>query len=98
MDNKALTAVEVLTKLIGCRKGSQVFVSYLPGREANRKQVSEAPVGMAGRHLVGTLSDVRIARNGDPIITIFAHNRGRSGSFRAINPNLGQVLAIELLT
>ena len=81
--------------------GRTVFVSYEAGRRPSPQAILEArgsrETGICMHHYVGTFTSFRHARNGDPIITVFAFDRGTDGAFRTFNPNLGRLRVFAVL-
>ena len=103
-----LTAHEVRARLEGRPKGTRVFVSYVAGRapteRALRESESSSDAGENRRHFVGSLESLWQAKNGDTIVTVQAFNRDtespdglKPGGFRSFNPNLGKLLALDVL-
>lgn len=97
---------EMLDRVRG-QEGSQVFVSYVPGREPTARAVREAGrssrQGISRRHFVGTLHRVWRTKRGQPVITVLCDNRDdeRTGSqqgYRTFNPELGSLLVLEVLS
>ena len=100
-----MTAQQMEDALNGVAPGAMLFVSYVAGREPTALAIDEARPHTENptrsrRHFVGTLSSVWTAKNGDPIMTIKAHNRGldTKGAYRSFNPNLGTLLSVQVLS
>jgi len=41
---------------------------------------------------VGHFVSYRITKNGDPLLTLWVHNRGETGAYRSFNPRLGKLI------
>jgi len=101
-----MNSEQMVNTLKNVPEGALLFVSYIAGREPTERAIQEAKPhtenpARSRRHFVGTLSRVWTARNGDPILTIHAHNRNtgdKAGGYRSFNPSLGQLLAVQVLS
>lgn len=102
-----ISAYEMLQKLNGVPEGAEVFVSYVAGGKVTERAKREArkakDLGVSTRWLSGKVVSLRQSKAGDPILTIFTALRydertgSSSGNYRSINPNLGQLLSLELI-
>lgn len=46
---------------------------------------------------VGHFAGFKRTKHGELILTLFVHNRGEAGAYRAFNPNLGTIKAIRVV-
>lgn len=101
-----MTEREMVDKLTGVPEGSIVFVSYLVGRQPTARAIREAErsrrENIARRHFVGTLTSVWTTKRGDTVFTVLCDNRddearGTEEGYRTFNPNLGQLLSLEVI-
>lgn len=103
----ALSASDMVHKLQGVQQGQQVFVSYLAGRAPKPRAIEEAKradrEGYVKRWFCGRLERQWVTKNGDPVFCVFTHTRDNAddpqaeGHYRTFNPNLGTLLALEVL-
>ncbi len=103
----ALTALDMVQKLQGVQPGQQIFVSYRAGRPPKPRAIEEAKKadreGYPRRWFFGRLEKVWITQKGDPVFCMFSHTRDNmdnpsaDGHYRTINPNLGTLLALEIM-
>jgi hypothetical protein len=103
---RPMTEEEMLRTLAGVPEGATLFVSYLAGRAPTATAIREAErarrEGMAKRHFFGTLTGVRMTKKGDSVLTVQCDNRdderrGTEDGYRTFNPNLGKLLAVEVV-
>lgn len=78
-----LTPVEVLTRLVGVPRGTDVFLAYQPIGSTEFKRY------------VGALHDVTVTSRREPLLVLKVHNRG--GELRRFNVVRGQVRSIEVI-
>lgn len=102
----AMTGKEMVKALTGVPRGAKVFVSYDVGREPTVRAIREADrarrEGLANRHFIGYLTEVRTTKRGDSIFTVLCDNRdderrGAKTGYRTFNPSLGQLHGVEVL-
>ena len=104
---RTLTARDMIQTLDGVPTGTSVFVSYLPGKPPTERAIREATrstkQGISNRHFFGTLaSSPWRTSDGDIVFTVLCDNRdderrGTQDGYRTFNPNLGQLLTLEVL-
>lgn len=102
-----IDANEMLRRLDGVEPGTTVFVSYQAGREPKPRAVREAMKaerdGYPKRWFVGQMTRKWTTKMGDPVFTVFTATRynedipSADGHYRTINPNLGQILTLEVI-
>jgi hypothetical protein len=103
-----IDAQEMVRRLAGAEPGATVFVSYSTGREPKPRAVREAMKaeheGYPKRWFVGQLTAKWTTKKGDPVFTLFTATRynedvpSADGHYRTINPNLGQILHLEVIS
>ena len=83
-------------------KETVVFVRYITGRKATVQAVKEAQEaadwGKTPEEFLGHFESLRRTKKGDLVLTLFVHNRGETGKFRAFNPNLGDLKEVQILS
>lgn len=98
---------EMLEKLNGVPEGATLFVSYLAGRKPTARAFREAErarrEGLSMRHFVGTLTGVWRTKKGEAVMTVLCdtrddERRGTEDGYRTFNPNLGQLLSVEVIS
>jgi hypothetical protein len=107
---RVLTADDVSEILKDVGPGSLLFLSYLAGKEPTERALLEAErtvreEGIAKRHVLGALSQVWESKKGDLCVRVFADTRDTinkdgsktRGAWRTYNPNLGQLLSLEVI-
>ena len=103
-----IDAKEMVRRLDGAVSGATVFVSYSAGRDPKPRAVREAMKaeheGYPKRWFIGQLVRQWITKKGDPVFTIFTATRynedvpSADGHYRTINPNLGSILSLEVIS
>ncbi len=90
--------LEVLLK--DATKDTIVHVKYTAGREASDTAIIEFNQASDWKkpsdEYVGHFESLKRSRKGDLVLTLFVHNRGTKGQFRAFNPNLGHLRDIRV--
>ncbi len=99
-----IDANEMVLKMVDVPVDSIVFVSYLAGRPASPRAAQEAARALAEgvnpRHFTGRFKGVSFTKKGDPVMTLWVEERDSAsgpGAYRAFNPCLGKLLALEVL-
>ena len=102
-----ISAQEMMSKLWGVQLGTTVFVSYEAGRSPTPRAIREAKKadveGYPKRWFIGTITSIRTTKKGDPVFTVFSQTRyneddtNASGHYRTMNPQVGTLLALEVL-
>ncbi len=104
-----LSESEMVTALNGVNPGSKVFVSYIAGRRPSDRAIQEAQPardqGISTRHYTGVFHSLHRTKKGDYVMTIWTDTRVSTdacgnqvnGAYRAINPNLGTLMVLEVL-
>lgn len=103
----ALSAQEMTQLLDGVPEGAELFVSYVAGRKPTDRAMREAQKaedeGYNKRWLQGRLVSVKPNKKQEPVLTLFTYTRYNEqddkaeGHYRSINPELGQLLALEVV-
>jgi hypothetical protein len=107
---RILDTNDMLQTLENVPEGSVLFVSYVAGRPSTERAIAEAvrhteDPTRPRRYFLGELSSVWQAKNGDWILTMHVWNRDttqkdgslKEGGYRSFNPNLGQLVLIDLI-
>lgn len=104
-----LTERDMVTTLLGVNPGSKVFVSYIAGRRPTDQAIRECQVardqGLNTRHFTGVFHSLHKTKKGEWVMTIWTDTRTSTdatgnqvnGAYRAINPNLGTLIVLEVL-
>ena len=88
-------------------KETLVKVTYEVGREAKPQAIREAMMasdwaeawgGIGWEEYIGQFESLKRSKKGDLILTLFVHNRGDTGRFRAFNPSLGKLKEVRILS
>ena len=97
-----LTAANLLALLANATEDTIVHLAYIAGRPATAHACSEfeaasdwnADRGVPATTYIGHFAGFKTTKKGDTVLTLFVHNRGDVGQFRAFNPNLGTILSL----
>lgn len=105
-----MTEEQVLTRLAGCGGGTQVFLSYIAGRtntahRAVQERLRAEEEGINLRHYTGVLENLRVNKKGELNIVLWVNERDSvqadgsvtQGNYRAFNPNVGDLLSLEVI-
>lgn|SRR5574338_265663 len=96
-----LNAKDIEALLANANADTIVHIDYLAGRPANdrgRKEYAEAKDwNKAPTEYTGNFAGLKRNKFGELVLTLFVHNRGTTGCYRAFNPNLGEVRAIRVV-
>lgn len=96
-----LNANDLLALLSDATSDTIVHIDYAAGRPANergRKEYAEAKDwNKAPTEYTGNFAGLKRNKFGELVLTLFCHNRGKLGSYRAFNPNLGEIRAIKVV-
>lgn len=103
-----IDAQEMVRRLSGAEPGATVFVSYRAGRPPTERAVAEAEKadheGYPKRWYLGQVVRQWVTKKGDPVFTLFTTTRYNEdnvradGHYRTINPNLGQLMVLEVIS
>jgi hypothetical protein len=95
-----LNAKDIEALLANATTETIVHVEYRAGRPANERGIKEyieaKDWNKPSTHYVGHFAGMKTNKWGELVVTIFCHNRGQAGSYRAFNPNLGTVLSLRV--
>lgn len=82
-------------------KETIVHVRYSAGRQATHRAVEEALMAAdwekPSDEYVGHFESLRRTKKGDLVLTLFVHNRGEAGRYRAFNPTLGTLKEVVIV-
>jgi hypothetical protein len=96
-----LNAKDIEALLANATPDTIVHIDYLTGNPPNaigRKEYAEAKDwGKAPTEYTGNFASLKRNKFGELVLTLFCHNRGKLGSYRSFNPNLGTVRAIHVV-
>ena len=96
-----LNAKDIEALLANANENTIVHIDYLAGRPVNdrgRKEYAEAKDwNKAPTEYTGNFAGLKRNKFGELVLTLFVHNRGTPGCYRAFNPNLGEVRAIRVV-
>jgi hypothetical protein len=105
MEATTMNESEMMAVLAGLPEGTELFVSYVAGREPTDRAVREAQrstdAGIARRHFTGKLHRVWTTKRGDTVLTVLCDNRddersGKQEAYRTFNPRLGTLLGVTV--
>ena len=95
-----LNAKDIETLLANATENTIVHIEYLAGRpvtERAKREFEEASDwNKPATHYVGNFAGTKTNKWGELVLTLFVHNRGETGQFRAFNPKVGKVLSIKV--
>lgn len=101
---KTLTEFDVAEKLAGLVPGTRLFVSYVAGGKTTDRAIREAREaredGLSLRHHEGTFESLHVTKRNELVFTMRSEcRRDANGApaYRTFNPNLGQLLSLEIL-
>ncbi len=93
-----LNANDILSALSNANENTIVHIEYRAGKPANARGIKEyaeaSDWNKPSTSYVGHFAGMKKNKFGELVLTLFVHNRGSSGSYRAFNPNLGTVLSM----
>lgn len=100
-----MTTEAMLGSLMGVPEGSTLFISYIAGRPATPRAITEATRHTTNptrprRYYLGQLSSVWQTLKGDWVVTLKVFNRDTGpseGGYRSFNPNVGRLLLIDVI-
>ena len=96
-----MNAADIAALLADATPDTIVHIDYLAGRPANERGKAEfreaRDWNKRPTEYTGNFSSLKRNKFGELVLTLFVHNRGATGSFRAFNPNLGEVRAIRVV-
>ncbi len=89
--------INLATLLANATSDTIVHLTYAAGRPANaqgKREFNEArDWNKHPREFVGHFVSLKPNKRGEQVLTLWVHNRGEAGAFRAFNENLGTVLS-----
>jgi len=101
-----ISAQDMVARLSGVPRGTQVFVSYQAGRAPTARAVREARKaddwGIPKRWFQGRLEGVWVSKKGEPVFCIYSETRYNDadptaqGHYRTFNPALGTLMSLEV--
>ncbi len=95
-----LNANDILATLSTATEQTIVHIEYQAGRPANDRGIKEYAEARdwnkPSTSYVGHFVGMKKNKFGELVLTLFVHNRGQAGQFRAFNPNLGTVLSLKV--
>lgn len=95
-----LNANDLLAALSTATEQTIVHIEYRAGRPANDRGIKEyaeaSDWNKPSTSYVGHFAGMKKNKFGELVLTLFVHNRGTTGQFRAFNPNLGTVLSLKV--
>lgn len=96
-----LNANDLLAALSTATEQTIVHIEYRAGRPANARGVKEyaeaSDWNKPSTSYTGHFAGMKTNKWGELIVTIYCHNRGKTGSYRSFNPNLGSVLSVQVV-
>jgi hypothetical protein len=102
-----LNSTEMVLKMVDVPVDSVVFVSYVAGRPSSPQAALESArsraEGINPRHFTGRFKGISFTKKAnEPVMTLWVEERDSQGgsvrgAYRAFNPALGTLLALEVL-
>lgn len=96
-----LNANDIAALLANATEETIVHVEYLAGRpvtERAKREFEEASDwNKPATSYVGNFAGMKTNKWGELVVTIFCHNRGEIGAYRAFNPKVGKVLSLRVV-
>jgi hypothetical protein len=104
-----LNILDSLRVLLTLKEDTILFVSYIPGRKPTPRAYAEArrsvdDEGIAPRHFTGKFKGARVTKKNEIVFTLWVEERDHTengrlvpGAYRAFNPSLGTLLALDVL-
>lgn len=96
-----LNAKDIEALLANANADTIVHIDYLAGKPVNakgRKEYAEAKDwNKAPTEYTGNFASLKRNKFGELVLTLFCHNRGKTGAYRAFNPNLGEVRSVRVV-
>jgi len=75
-----------------------VHITYYAGRPAGERALKEfeaaADWNKSAVEYIGNFVSYRLTKSGDPLLTLWVHNRGEAGAYRSFNPRLGTITSM----
>lgn len=73
------------------------YVAMRPAGDTAKKEFAEArDWDKRPTEYTGHFSSLKVSKKGDLILTLFVHNRGETGAYRAFNLNRGTLRALTV--
>jgi hypothetical protein len=95
-----LNANEVKALLANATPDTVVHLEYRAGKPATSKGIEEFEQARdwnkPATAYVGHFGSLKANRWGELVLTVFCHNRGEAGKWRAFNPSLGTILSLKV--
>jgi hypothetical protein len=96
MDRIDLTAL-----LANATEDTILHVEYIAGRPASDQAIEEyhqaSDWNKKSTSYIGHFKGLRRTKKGEMLLTLFVHNRGEAGAYRAFNPSLGTLLSVKVV-
>lgn len=96
-----LNANDLLALLSDATPDTIVHIDYSAGRPANERGKREFAAARDWNkrptEYTGNFASLKRNKFGEVVLTLFVHNRGAVGQYRAFNPNLGEIRAIKVV-
>lgn len=90
------------TLLANATEETIVHIDYVAGRAPCARAIEEAEMASdwekPNTSYVGHFKGLRRTKKGDLVLTLWVHNRGEVGAYRAFNPRLGHVRDIRIVS
>ncbi len=94
-----LNATDIAALLANATEDTIVHIDYIAGRPAKERAKVEfeqaADWNKPATSYTGHFAGMKLNKWGELVVTLFVHNRGETGQFRAFNPKLGKVLSLR---
>jgi hypothetical protein len=95
-----LNAKDIETLLATATEDTIVHIDYIAGRPAKERAKVEfdqaSDWNKPATSYTGNFAGMKTNKWGELVLTLFVHNRGETGQFRAFNPRLGKVLSLTV--
>lgn len=93
-----LNANDLSAALANATEDTIVHIEYLAGKpvteRAKREFEAASDWNKPATSYVGNFAGMKTNKFGELVLTLFVHNRGETGQFRAFNPKVGKVLSL----
>jgi hypothetical protein len=94
--------MDLTTLLANATPDTIISLDYVAGRppgEIARQEFEQASDwNKRSTSFIGNFSSLRRTKKGDLLLTLFVHNRGETGAYRAFNPLLGTLRNIQIVS
>lgn len=95
-----LNATDIAALLANATENTIVHIDYIAGRPATDRAIKEyaeaSDWNKPSTSYTGHFAGMKTNKFGELVVTLFVHNRGEAGKYRAFNPKVGKVLSLRI--